>query len=328
MEALIPRPYSESPIWNPSKAITTERSASQYAVNRDSGGKGEGRSGERTTKGDGKATGKGGEPGAKGKSGEAKTGSGEKKGKNGSGNDQSGGAKSGGEKGKAANNAKSKQEREGSPSGHEADADQKNASKEGRNSAERFQNSRVGNALSKVASVLKWIVFIGLGLIVLFVVFRHGLQFLSNFMPWARNLLAAIDAWLKGLFGGRERTAIEKVTVASAPLVDAHVPFAAFTNPFADGTSAGRSPEDLVRYSFQAFEAWADDRDLPRSDNETPLEFAARVGDQFVWLRPDAARAVITGRAHGLRHRQLARELPGNSCGVLESFDRRRRRDD
>jgi hypothetical protein len=44
--ALLPRPFSETPPWNPTRAITGERSASDYAVNRDSGGKGEGRSGE------------------------------------------------------------------------------------------------------------------------------------------------------------------------------------------------------------------------------------------------------------------------------------------
>ena len=88
--ALLPRPFSETPPWNPTRAFSPERSASDYAVNRDSGGKGEGRSGEQATKGDGKATGKGGEPGAKGKSGDAKSGSGDKQGKDGGGNDKSG----------------------------------------------------------------------------------------------------------------------------------------------------------------------------------------------------------------------------------------------
>src|SRR2546423_1633994 len=83
--ALLPRPFSETPPWNPTRAITPDRKASDYAMNRDSGAKGEGRSGEQATKGQGEATGKGGEPGAKGKDGEAKKGSGEEEGKNGGG---------------------------------------------------------------------------------------------------------------------------------------------------------------------------------------------------------------------------------------------------
>ena len=55
-------------------------------------------------------------------------------------------------------------------------------------------------------------------------------------------------------------------------------PFADFRNPFADGSAAGRSPDDLVRYSFAALEAWAFEHDLPRRPDETPLEFADRVG--------------------------------------------------
>jgi hypothetical protein len=310
--ALLPRPFSETPPWNPTRAITQERKASDYAMNRDSGGKGEGRAGEQATKGQGDATGKGGEPGAKGKDGEAKKGSGEKEGKNGGGDDKSGG-KADGEKG---DRAKGDQSKEGKESGREAKGEHKQASKSGSNAMERFQSTSVGSALSKVADVLKWIVFIALGLIVLFVVFRHGLQFLSNFMPWAKNLLAAIDAWLKGLFGGKERVVEEKpVAVATEP-VDTRVPFTAFSNPFADGTAAGRSPEELVPYSFEALEAWAGDQDVPRRPDETALEFAGRLGKEFGWLREDARKlALLVARLV-----YATGNLPANTRDVLDQF--------
>ncbi|MBO0700531.1 MAG: hypothetical protein J2P46_19195, partial [Zavarzinella sp.] len=287
--ALLPRPFSETPIWNPTRAMTQERKASDYAVNRDSGGKGEGRSGEQATKGDGEATGKGGEPGAKGKSGEAKSGSGEKQGKTGDRGD-----KSGGSEGKQSGEAKGEEKgREGKDSGREANATQKQGNKTGSNAAERFQHTSVGNALSKLADVLKWIMFVVLAIVVLFVVFRHGLRFLSNFMPWAKNLLAAIDAWLKGLFGRREKEVEERVELTPAEAVESRVPFAAFSNPFADGTAGGRSPEELVRYSFEALEAWAGDREVPRRADETPIEFANRLGESFRWIRPGARNLAI-----------------------------------
>jgi hypothetical protein len=309
--ALLPRPFSETPPWNPTRAFTPDRKASDLAVNRDSAGKGEGRSGDQATKGNGEATGKGGEPGAKGKDGEAKKGSGEKEGKNGGGEDKAGG-KEAGEKGEKA---KGEQGKEGKDSGREAKGDQRQANKSGSNAAERFQNTSVGNALSKVADVLKWIVFAVLAVIVVFVFFRHGLQFLSNFMPWAKNLLAAIDAWLKGLFGGKERVVEAKAAVA-AESAETRVPFAAFSNPFTDGTAAGRSPEDLVRYSFEALEAWAGDRDRGRPSDETAIEFANRLGQEFGWLREDARKLALLVA----RMAYASGNLPAGTRDVLDHF--------
>jgi hypothetical protein len=150
--------------------------------------------------------------------------------------------------------------------------------------------------MSKLAEVLKWVVFAVLALVILFAVFRHGLGFLANFMPWAKNLLASIDAWLKGLFGRGEKEVEDRPAAAAEP-VESRVPFAAFSNPFTDGTADGRSPEELVRYSFEALEAWAGDRDRPRRADETPIEFADRLGDEHRWLRPAARKlAVLVAR--------------------------------
>lgn len=288
--ALLPRPYSETPIWNPGRVASKDRNASQYAQNRDSGGKGEGRNGEQATKGDGKATGKGGEPGAKG-NGDAKKGSGEKDGKSGSGDDKNGksGGDNKGEKGDKGDPAKGKQEQN---SNREAKDQQKSNNQENSKSTQSQQSS-TSAALGKVATVLKWVMFAVVALIVLFVVFRHGLQFLANFMPWAKNLLASIDAWLKSLFGRRERPVGEASEANNTVLKEQHVPFTAFSNPFADGTESGRSVEELVRYSFQALEAWAADREQPRHADETPIEFAQRLGQEFDWLHADARRLAI-----------------------------------
>ena len=314
--AMLPRPYSESPAWNPRKAMTQERDASRNAVNRDSGGKGEGQAGEQATKGDGKQTAKGGEPGAKGKSGEAKSGSGEKDGDKGGGNEGKKGNNEG--DGKKGDDAKSdNKSKDGSDSGREATAKQKEG-QEGEGKAktgERSQTSSVGNALSKIGSVLKWIIFALVAIVVVFVIFRHGLQFLANFMPWAKNLLTSIDAWWKGLFGSKERTVSERESVEPTP-VDSRLPFAAFSNPFVDGTAPGRSPEDLVRYSFEGLEAWAADRDLGRTPDETPIEFASRLGESHLWLEEDTRKLAILVA----RMAYAGGNLPSNSRKVLGEF--------
>ncbi len=54
-------------------------------------------------------------------------------------------------------------------------------------------------------------------------------------------------------------------------------PFASYPDPFLSGKAGRTSMEQLVRYSFEALEAWARERGCGRSLEQTPLEFAQRV---------------------------------------------------
>lgn len=53
--------------------------------------------------------------------------------------------------------------------------------------------------------------------------------------------------------------------------------FASYPNPFSSGKAAQAQLADLVRYTFEATEAWAADQGQPRADEQTPLEFALRL---------------------------------------------------
>ena len=81
-------------------------------------------------------------------------------------------------------------------------------------------------------------------------------------------------------------------------------PFRAFSNPFADGSAAGRSPDDLVRYSFAALDAWSAEQDLGRREDETPLEFADRIGRTAADLRESVRPLAVhyANLAYGRRH--------------------------
>ena len=63
--------------------------------------------------------------------------------------------------------------------------------------------------MSRLAPVLKWIVFGILGLAVLFFLLRSGLGFLANFTDWARRLLDALRNFWANLFGGWRQTTAE-----------------------------------------------------------------------------------------------------------------------
>jgi hypothetical protein len=119
----------------------------------------------------------------------------------------------------------------------------------------------------------------------IFAVIRHG----SALLQALRDLLAS-------LFGGlfiekREKRAQDPAAVVSEPVAQPR-PFASFANPFANGLDQRLSPNDLVVYSFEAFESWAFEHNLARSPNETPTEFGRRIGQAHAELGPDASRLV------------------------------------
>ena len=306
--ALLPRPYSETPIFGLNRVGSADRKASKHAQLNDSAGKGEGQAGNQTKAGDGKATGKDGKPGGSGKNGKAKQGSGDKKGEQGGGKDKSGkdgeGKDAGDKNDRSDDQAKQDQEKKDA----ERDEDDKS-----NDSDRRFPDTKLGNVMEKVASFLKWVVFILLGLLVLAFVFRGALKYLANFMPWARNWLDALSAWWNRLWS--KRAGVVEATPAEEKKAYRR-PFTSFSNPFADGTADGRSVEELVKYSFAALEAWAGDRNHPRTPDETALEFSSRLSNMFHSLEGEPHKlAVLVVRlayANGT--------LPADARETLEHF--------
>jgi hypothetical protein len=65
-----------------------------------------------------------------------------------------------------------------------------------------------------------------------------------------------------------------------APPNKLSLPFAAFSNPFASGEAMRLSLPDLIVRSFKGLEAWARERKCGRRPEQTPLEFAANLGEQ------------------------------------------------
>jgi hypothetical protein len=337
--ALLPRPASETPLFSLAK-LGGEREGSKYDVLGGKGGKGEGKAADEESKDDQKA--KEGPDGQKDKNAE-QTRSGD--GKNGA--DNKGDSKSGGQgdqKGDPKGDSSSKDEsgdRKGDPDSKNGDkkkdpnADKsktpdksKEASggsssgdsskpKEGKRESSTSKtppNVKMPSWLNRVLTVLKWIVFAVLALIVVIVILRQGLSFLANFTTWARNLLNALHALWARLFGGGVTQPKEEPSIVEPELVLR--PFAAFHNPFRDGSAAKRSPRELVRYSFAALQAWAFERGLARADDETPLEFANRLGEELPALDEDVRKlAILYARVVYARG-----SLPAGSPAIVEQF--------
>jgi hypothetical protein len=337
----LPRPHSETPWFGMKRTAKGDREASRYAQVKDgSAGKGEGAAGKKTQAGDGKNSAKGGKQGG-GKSGEKGSGGG--KGQSQGGNDKNGekgndsGDQSGegqdqsdqkdgpnrkqgkdqGKQSKSQSKSSSKQsdsgdEREASRDGEEGQDAEENQSEDGSDSGSSSP-SRLGEALEKVGSFVKWIVWIVVAIAVIVGIVIFVLRYLAPFTDWARNLLD----WLKGLFGKKPRSVREEAEEAAAEeAVERPPPFSAFSNPFADGTARRRQPAELVEYTFAAFDAWAWDRDQGREPGETPMEFAVRVGHEYTELdEPGFRLANLYARVLYSRS-----PLPGDTLQVLAGF--------
>jgi len=97
----------------------------------------------------------------------------------------------------------------------------------------------------------------------------------------AKMLRSLLEVWgnlWQWLFGGRVGP---KEAAAEAAGQPAPVPvkrLADFVDPFAAGTADRLPPDELVRYSFEALEAWGRQSGCPRQPDQTAHEFAQQVG--------------------------------------------------
>ncbi|MBX9580687.1 MAG: DUF4129 domain-containing protein [Gemmataceae bacterium] len=325
--AVLPRPHSETPLLGLQRAGKSERGASRYAQLSDSAGKGEGNEGEQSEKGAGKASGKGGDPGgSKGEKGSG--GKGQGKGNSGGGKDGKGGGKGQGKsnsdaKGSKGNNDDGKNsddKGDGKESGDDSQTDREAREAKDGNSGDRSSSSRrapetkVGGALEKVAGVVKWVVIAIVVVLVVVGIALAVLNYLAPFTGWARRLLDAIRNWWANLFGRRASRERERPEDAGDAGPVRPPPFSAFSDPFADGTAPGRDPAELVAYTFAALDAWAWDRGHGRRADETPLEFAARLGDEYPDLAADLRR--LAGRYARVAYSEGP--LPADTLGLLE----------
>jgi hypothetical protein len=144
--------------------------------------------------------------------------------------------------------------------------------------------------MSWLSPVLKWIVYIILALVGIYVLIRV----LANFTTWARGLLNALQNLWQSLFGWRSRGArAEGATLTADGFRPPPRPFSSYPNPFANGTAGDFAPDELVCYSFEALEAWAHERGMGRQQDETPIEFAERLGGRLPALEAPAGRLAL-----------------------------------
>ena len=89
-----------------------------------------------------------------------------------------------------------------------------------------------------------------------------------------------------------------------------------FHDPFSTGQHSRMQPEELVRYSFAAFEAWANDRGRTRTPNCTPQELVVLALDPESPMYEKARQLV---RLYG-EMAYASRSVPRESAGELQAL--------
>jgi hypothetical protein len=340
--AFLPRPEGQSPWleWTGQVGSPT-RKASRFDVRGGNAGEGEGRRiGERGDgrqnegqgpDGQGNSEQRGGEAGGNPKDG-SEQGNGGQGNSQGQGQGRDGRGSSGGDRRGQGGQQQNDDQSQGREGQGRNDAQNQGRGRQPRKDAQSRGRSASGQSASPdagvlgrmlsampapVASLFKWIVY---GILILAAVVAglwlawKFLNHLAHFTFWAADLAAALRAWWQGLWHRRNAAPVpEAEREADHEVLE---PFSSFTNPFLDGSAGHRSAGDLVRYSFEALQAWAREHDLGRQKGETPLEFVQRLGREMPSLEADARRlAALYVRLAYARGR-----LPASSTETVRQF--------
>jgi len=142
------------------------------------------------------------------------------------------------------------------------------------------------NAASAFATVLKWLFYGGILLALAYWLWRSRADLLAAL----GNFLQELREFWQRFFGGRAGAADQAAYSDEGPQGPTHRPFADFADPFASGMADRASPDELVRYTFAALEAWARDHGWARGPEQTPHEFAHDLGTRVHAISDDVRR--------------------------------------
>jgi hypothetical protein len=131
--------------------------------------------------------------------------------------------------------------------------------------------SKVASFLSQsVMTLFRILFYVGLLLTGLIAAWLYREQLFAAWQKLLAELRELWDRWF-----GQKKAADE--AALSQPLVAPPRTFASYVDPFATGDAARMPWPQLVRYTFQALEAWGREHGCPREIGQTPYEFAVTI---------------------------------------------------
>lgn len=136
----------------------------------------------------------------------------------------------------------------------------------------------------RLLHLLRWLIVAALIAAAIVLLIRYP----REVADWLGRLWAAlVDLW-RDLFGWRRKKASS--APAEVAVVKPRRPFASFVNPLENPSVTDGSTAELIRYSFEALEAWAAEHETPREPGQTCVEFCQQVADRFGNLSPEVRK--------------------------------------
>lgn len=157
---------------------------------------------------------------------------------------------------------------------------------------------------------LKWLGYALMAAGILFALWKWGRPLWEALLQLWREIVA----WWQGLIPAKaEVPAAENVNEDDPRLPPK--PFAWFSNPL-HNPSNFRSMEEMIRYSFAALHSWAYEQKLGRNPDETPAEFAQRIGATVKHAHQDIRK--LADLYSVITYAQV--NAPGSSETILRNF--------
>ena len=119
--------------------------------------------------------------------------------------------------------------------------------------------------VSGAISLVKFLFYVCLAVGLIYLAYRYRHQLLQ----WWIQLVKEWNEFLNRLLG---RSSAKETVAQREEAVVRQKSFAEYPNPFVVGVPANLSMIELVRYTFEAFEAWAAERGMRRKADQTPHE--------------------------------------------------------
>lgn len=144
-------------------------------------------------------------------------------------------------------------------------------------------SSLASNLLSGAGNLIKLLIYAAVAAVLAFLAWKYRRELVA---AWQQLLKELRELWAR-LFGGRNTADAGETAVADVPPPPR--PFAAYADPFLTGRAGQISRLELLRYTFEALQAWGREHGCPREASETPHEYAQRLAATAPSLAREAA---------------------------------------
>ena len=139
----------------------------------------------------------------------------------------------------------------------------------------RLPSIEFNPSMAAFATILKWIFYITAAIAGLWFAWKYREIIAAAWREFVRD----IKEFFARLFGGKEHQQINESFVAHSQ-TERFPRFADYSDPFKTNAYQQMQKEELIRYTFAAFEAWGRDQNLAREHDQTPHEFAQAIAQR------------------------------------------------